>query len=105
MKEIADIRENINKHWHILNINNKFRDAFKATPIIAFCKNTSLRPRQVIGVNRIRHNQKLLTLKQNVTKGECIPCNTSRCLSWQQIVGTTTTFGYYILLYFFYFLQ
>ena len=32
----------------------------------------------------------LLKVKQNVTKGECIPCNTSRCLSCQQIIATTT---------------
>ena len=61
---------------------------FKATPVIAFRKNTSLR--QIIGTNTIRHNQKLLKVKQNATKGECIPCNTSRCLSCQQIIATTT---------------
>ena len=27
---------------------------------------------------------------QNATKGECIPCNASRCLSCQQITATTT---------------
>ena len=74
---LPNIREIINKHWHILNINNTFRNVFKATPAIAFRKNTSLR--QIIGTNAIRHHQKLMKVKQNVTKGECIPCNTSRC--------------------------
>ena len=72
---------------HILNINNTFGNVFKATPVIVFCKNTSLR--QIIGTNTIRDNQKVLKVKQNVTKGECIPHNTSRCLSCQQIVTTT----------------
>ena len=30
-----------------------------------------------------------LKVKQNVAKGECIPCNTSRCLSCQQLIETT----------------
>ena len=80
---LPNIREIINKHWHILNINNTFGNVFKPTSVIAFRKNTSLR--QIIG-----YNQKLLKVKQNVTKGECIPCNTSRCLSCQQIIATTT---------------
>ena len=46
----------INKHWHILDISNKFGNVFKATPITAFRKNTSLR--QIIGSNTISHNQK-----------------------------------------------
>ena len=33
--------------------------------------------------------EKLLRVKQNVTKGECIPCNTSQCLSCQQIIAAT----------------
>ena len=45
--------------------------------------------KKIIGTDTIRHNQKLLTVKQNVTKGKCIPCNTSRCLSCQQIIATT----------------
>ena len=51
-------------------------------------KNTSLR--QIIGTNTISHNQKLLKVKQNVTKGECIPCTIPQCLSCQQIIATTT---------------
>ena len=55
---------------------------------MAFRKNASLR--QIISTNTISYNQKLLKVKQNVTKGECIPCNMSRCLSCQQITVTTT---------------
>ena len=49
------------KHWHVLNINNTFGNVFKATPVIAFRKNTSLR--QIIGTNTTRHNQKLVKVK------------------------------------------
>ena len=72
----------------MLNINNTFANVFKATPVIAFRKNTSLR--QIIGTNTINHNQEPLKVKQSVTKGECIPCNISPCLSYQQIIATTT---------------
>ena len=85
---LTHIREIINKHWHILNINNTFGNVFKATPVIAFRKNTSLR--QISSANTVSHNQKHLQVKQNVSKGECIPCNTSRCLSCQQVIATAT---------------
>ena len=49
---LPNIREIINKHWHILNINNTVRNVFKATLVIAFRINTSLR--QIIGTNTIR---------------------------------------------------
>ena len=84
---LPNIREIINKHWHILNINNAFRNVFKATPVIAFRKNTLLK--QIIGSDTISHKQNLLKVKQNVTEGEYIPCNTSRWLSCQQIIATT----------------
>ena len=58
---LPNIREIINKYWHVLNINNTFRNVFKATPFIAFRKNTS--SRQIIGTSTIRHNQKLLKVK------------------------------------------
>ena len=72
---LPNIREIINKHWHILNINNTFGNVFKAIPVIAFLKNASLR--QIIDTNTIRDNQKLLKFKKNATKGEFIPCNAS----------------------------
>ena len=71
---LPNTREIINKHCYILNIDNTFGNVFKATPVIAFRKNISLR--QIIGTNTISHNQKLLKVKQNVTKGKCITCNT-----------------------------
>ena len=83
---LPNIRKIVNKHWHMLNINNTFGNVSKATPVIAFRKNTSLT--QIIGTNTISHKQKLLKVKQNVTKVECIPCNVPWYLSWQQIIET-----------------
>ena len=65
---LPNIREIINKHWYVLNINNTSENVFKATTFIAFHKNTLLR--QTTGTNTV-----LLKSKQNVTKGKCIPCN------------------------------
>ena len=78
---LPNIREIIKKHWHILNINNTFGNVFKATLVIASRKNKWLR--QIIGTNAISHNLKHLKVKQNMAKGEWIPCNASRCLSYQ----------------------
>ena len=35
-------------------------------------------------------SKKNLNAKQNVGKGECIPCSVSRILSCQQLIATTT---------------
>ena len=83
---LHSIREIINKHWHILNINSTFGNVFKATPVIAFCINTLLK--QIIGTNTIIHYQNLLKVKQNMIKEEYILCNTSQCPSYQQIIAT-----------------
>ena len=40
----------------VINSNNRFGNAFKATPVIVFRKNTSLR--QIIGKNTVRVNEK-----------------------------------------------
>ena len=38
---LPNIREIINRHRHILYIKNTFKNVFKATPVIAFCRNTN----------------------------------------------------------------
>ena len=57
---LPNIKEIINKHWHILNIDSSFKEIFNSSQLmIAFRKNTSLK--QLIGTNAIRNNQKFLT--------------------------------------------
>ena len=57
---LPNIKEIINKHWHVLNIDNSFKEIFNSSQLtIAFHKNTSLK--QLIGTNTIRNNQKVIT--------------------------------------------
>ena len=86
---LPNIKEIINKHWHILNIDSSFKEIFNSSQLmIAFRKNTSLK--QLIGTNTIRNNQKFLTPTQTTTAGQCTPCYTSRSLCCQQVLKTTT---------------
>ena len=49
---LPNIKEIINKHWHILSINSNFKEIFNnLQPKTAFRKNTSLK--QLIGTNAI----------------------------------------------------
>ena len=78
---LPNIKEIINKHWLILNIDSNLKEIFNSSQlVIAFHKNTSLK--QLIGTNTIRNNQKLLTPTQTTTAGQCTPCYTSRSLCW-----------------------
>ena len=86
---LPNIKEIINKHWHILSIDSTFKEIFyNLQPIIAFRKNTSLK--QLIGTNTIRNNQKFLTPTQTTITGQCTPCYTSRSLCCHQVLKTTT---------------
>ena len=41
---LLNIKEIINKHWYILSANSSFKETFNnIQPMIAFCKNTSLK--------------------------------------------------------------
>ena len=53
---LPNIKEIINKHWHVLNIDSSFKEIFNSSQLmIAFCKNTNLK--QLIGTNTKRNNQ------------------------------------------------
>ena len=86
---LPNIKEIINKQWYILNSDITFKEIFNSLqPMIAFGKNTSLKP--LIGTNTIKNNQKFLTATQTITAGQCNPCYTSRSLCCQQVLETTT---------------
>ena len=86
---LPNIKEIINKHWHILSIDSTFKEILNnLQPMIAFRKNKSLK--QLIGTNTIRNNQKFLTATQTTTAGQCTPCYTSPSLCCQQVLKTTT---------------
>ena len=62
---LPNIKEIINKYWHILSINITFKEIFSNLQLIAFRKNTSLK--ELIGTNTIGNNQKFLTPMQTTT--------------------------------------
>ena len=67
---------------------SKLKKTFSTLPIIAFRKGTSLK--QIIGTNTIHNNEKLIKTKINHHTGNCVPCNSTRCLCCQQLISTTT---------------
>ena len=86
---LPNIKDIINKHWHILNIDISFKEIFNSSQLmITFHKNTSLK--QLTGTNTIRNNQKNLTPTHTATAGQCTPCYTNRSLCHQQVLKTTT---------------
>ena len=86
---LPNIKEMVNKHWHILNIDSSFKERLNSSELmIAFRKTTSLR--ESIGTNTIRNNQKFLAPTQTTTVGQCTPCYTNRLLCCQQALKTTT---------------
>ena len=85
---LPNIKEVINKHWHILNNDSSFKEIFSSSQLtITFRKNTSLK--QLIGRNTIRNKQKFLTPTQTTSASQCTPCYTSRLLCCQQVLKTT----------------
>ena len=86
---LPNIKQIINKHWHILNLASSFKEIFNSSQfMIGFRKNRSLK--ELIGTNTIRSNQNFLTPTQTTTTGQCTPCYISRSLCCQEVLKTTT---------------
>ena len=59
---LPNIKEIINKHWHILSIDSTFKEIFNnLQPMIDFRKNASLK--QQIAANKFSKQQYLQALK------------------------------------------
>ena len=87
---LPNMKEIINKHWHILSINGSFKEIFNnLQPMIAFRKNTNLK--QLIATNTITNNQRCITPTQAIITGQSTPCYTSRSLCCQQVIKTANT--------------
>ena len=52
---LPKLKEIIDNHWNILNINQDYRDMFKTAPVIDLRKNVSLK--QIFGTNKIKNNK------------------------------------------------
>ena len=72
-KTLSDIKNVIDKHWHILSINENLRKVFDKRQFIAYGRNTNLH--QLIGGNRIFKNKVLLkNTKHAKQSGHSSPC-------------------------------
>ena len=55
-------------------------------PTIAFRKDTGLK--QMIGTNTIHNNEKFIKTENNHHTGNCVLCNSTSYLCWQQLIST-----------------
>ena len=74
-KTLANVKQIINKHWHLLHINLNLRTAFEQEPVIAYSQNKNLddliRSKEILDGKIVRKN--------NSKKGPyCRPCLTRR---------------------------
>ena len=85
---LPNLKDIVTKHWHILQANQSCKKIFSPLPIIALRKGSSLK--QNIGTNAIHNSEKLIKTKINHHTGKCVPCNSKRCICFQQLISTTT---------------
>ncbi|XP_066925555.1 uncharacterized protein [Clytia hemisphaerica] len=86
-KNLPPIRTLLEKHWDILNINERFQDTFQQTPVIAYRRNKNLK--DLLGQTSISNNK--VSRKQQKLKGKCQPCLTrTGNLCCKQIMSTST---------------
>ena len=85
---LSNLKDILTKHWHLLLANQSCKKSCSTLPIIAFREGTGLE--QIIGINTIHNNKKLIKTKNNPHTGKCLPCNSTQCLCCQQLISTTT---------------
>ena len=72
-KTLPNIKNVIDKHWHILSVNESLRKIFDENSFIAYRRSTNLY--QLIGGNRIFKNKVARkSTKQLKQLGHCSPC-------------------------------
>ena len=72
-KILPNIKNVVDKYWHILSINENLRNVFDKRPFIAYRRNTNLY--QLIGCNCIFKNKVVhKNTKQRKQSGHCSPC-------------------------------
>ena len=73
-RTLPSIKNIINKHWDILQIDRDIKDTFTEKPVIAYRRNKNLR--DFIGSNTIENNTKTTktTSTNNLNVGKCQPC-------------------------------
>ena len=90
-RTLPSVKNIINKHWDILQIDRNIKDSFTNKPVIAYRRNKNLR--DFIGSNTIENNTKVIKrISSNGRKiGKCQPCfGRAGNLCCQQIKTTST---------------
>ena len=67
-RTLPNIKEIIDKHWHLLQINPKLKNIFQERPVIGYRKNRNLK--EIIGSNKIL-NYKVIRKKKAEKKHLC----------------------------------
>ena len=91
-KTLPNVKQIINKHWHLLQINSNLRIAFEQEPLIAYRRNKN--------VGDLIESKKILdgkVVRKNNSKKQlyCRPCLTRRDnICCQQVLKTSTFTSY-----------
>ena len=91
-KTLANVKQIINKHWHLLHINLNLRTAFEQEPVIAYSQNKNL--------GDLIRSKKILDgkiVRKNNSKKEpyCRPCLTRRdTICCQDVLKRNTFISY-----------
>ena len=91
-KTLSNVKQIINKHWHLLQINSNLRTAFEQKPFIAYRRNKNLG--DLIGSKKILDGS---VVPKNNSKKQlyCRPCLTRRDnICCQQALKTNTFRSY-----------
>ena len=86
-RTFTNLKHILTKHWHILQANQSCEKTFSILPIITFRKDISLKEINV--TNTVHSNKKLIRTKNNHHTGKCVPCKSTRCLCYQELISTT----------------
>ena len=86
-KNLPNLKQTMNKHWHLLKINPDIAQSFQQEPIIAYRRNKNLR--DLIGQTTIKNNK--VQRSQPDQKGKCRPClSRAGNLCCKQVSSTNT---------------
>ena len=72
-KTLPRIRNTLNKHWNLLQINKELKGSFKQTSKFVYRRNKNIQ--DYIGQTTIQNNKALK--KKDLQQGKCRPCLTS----------------------------
>ena len=91
-KTLPNVKQIINKHWHLLQINSNIRTAFEQEPLIVYRRNKNLG--DLIGSKKIL-DSKVVRKNNSKTQLYCRPCFARRYnICCQQVLKANTFTSY-----------